>query len=76
MICNQCQLELSSFTGAARLDPRSLSRESLSAAFCLRCGSLVAPADPVDTMLTKLFQLSRFGLGADDRPLLATNRGR
>ncbi len=77
MICKQCQHDMSSLAGVGKPRPQLLSRASLSALFCARCGSMVAPTDPVDAMLTKLFQLSRFGLGADDRPLLATNpRGR
>ncbi len=41
---------------------------------CARCGAMVLPAKPEDAILTKLAQLSRFGLGADDRPLLVNSR--
>jgi hypothetical protein len=37
---------------------------------CARCGERLNPTDQAETMLTKLTQLSQFGLGADDRPVL------
>lgn len=68
---------MTSLTGVIQPRQQDVPRASLTGVFCTRCGSMVAPTDPVDTMLTKLFQLSRFGLGADDRPILITNsRGR
>lgn len=45
---------------------------SLQERLCARCGALIRPEDFVDAMLNKLSQLSRFGLGADDRPLFST----
>lgn len=47
----------------------------LHALFCARCGTLLPPLDPADAMLSKLAQLSKFGLGADDRPILTSVRG-
>ena len=45
--------------------------DSLASLLCARCGTLLLRADPEEALLTKLSQMSRFGLGADDRPLLA-----
>ena len=44
--------------------------DSLASLLCARCGTLLLQADPQEALLTKLSQMSRFGLGADDRPLL------
>ena len=38
---------------------------------CAYCGAVIGSREPVDKMLVKLSELSRLGLGADDRPLLA-----
>jgi hypothetical protein len=48
--------------------------DELTALLCSRCGAVLPSPDPDGVMLTKLTQLSRFGLGADDRPLLAPNK--
>ncbi len=50
------------------------SGSSMARILCARCGAMVIPANPEEAMLTKLAQLSGFGLGADDRPLLASSR--
>jgi hypothetical protein len=71
VLCMQCQVMTSS------LPPRydALWRhpplpDELTALLCSRCGAVLPSPDPDGVMLTKLTQLSRFGLGADDRPLL------
>ena len=55
---------------------RTPSGSSMARILCARCGAVVIPANPEEAILTKLTQLSRFGLGADDRPLLASSRRR
>ncbi len=50
------------------------SGSSMARILCACCGAMVIPANPEEAILTKLAQLSRFGLGADDRPLLASSR--
>jgi hypothetical protein len=42
---------------------------------CERCGTVLPTKDPAEVMLSKLTQLSRFGLGADDRPLFSVPKG-
>ena len=51
------------------------SGSAMARILCARCGAMVLPANPEHAILTKLAQLSRFGLGADDRPLLVNPRG-
>jgi hypothetical protein len=48
--------------------------DQLTALLCARCGAVLPNPDPDGIMLTKLTQLSRFGLGADDRPLLEPDK--
>ena len=50
------------------------SGSSMTRILCARCGAVVIPENPEEAILTKLAQLSRFGLGADDRPLLDGSR--
>ena len=52
------------------------SGSSMARILCARCGAVVIPANPEEAILTKLAQLSRFGLGADDKPLLDSSRRR
>lgn len=40
---------------------------------CPRCGGHRAAADSADALLAKLSQLARFGLAAEDGPLLESN---
>ncbi len=72
MICGRCEAFLGSISLAyrARFDFGEMA-EALATLFCSRCGEMLKPVDPERLMLEKLTQLSRFGLGADDRPLLA-----
>ncbi len=76
MLCGQCESLLERVAGnAARQVPSANGRGRVSTLLCGRCGSLLPSADPDAGMLAKLSQLSRFGLGADDRPLLAAVKG-
>ena len=71
MLCSRCEATV---TSMALRDPRvrwSDLADPVAALLCSRCGSVLPSPDPTEGMLTKLEQLSRFGLGADDRPLLA-----
>ena len=72
MICGRCEAlnNSTSFTSRAQFDFGEMS-EALKALFCSQCGAMLKPVDPEEPMLEKLTQLSRFGLGGDDRPLLA-----
>ena len=72
MICGRCEavLDSTAFTSRAGFDFGEMA-EALATLFCSRCGKMLRPVDPEQPMLEKLTPLSRFGLGADDRPLLA-----
>ena len=72
MICGRCEalLNSASFASRTRFDFGEMA-EALATLFCSRCGAMLQPISPEQPMLEKLTQLSRFGLGADDRPLLA-----
>ncbi len=75
MLCSRCEAMLAGLSPKAkRRFSRPAPRASLGALLCARCRAVLPPKDPEDAMLTKLSQLSRFGLGADDRPLLAARR--
>ena len=69
--CSQCQAILNSLPGAYEGRVRSIRLpEQLTALLCSRCGAVLPSPDFDHGLLAKLTQLSRFGLGADDRPLL------
>jgi hypothetical protein len=62
----------------AEFTPRerwAVLRNPLSSLLCARCGTVLTTLDPADAMLSKLSQLSKFGIGADDRPILTTSGG-
>jgi hypothetical protein len=44
--------------------------------YCDRCGTPVSPPSLTETLLAKLAQLARFGLSAEDRPILTESRVR
>jgi ribosomal protein L40E len=71
-LCRRCRARLADATWASGTVRRWWSLEShrREGRICARCGAAPIPEDSVDAMLSKLAQLSRFGLGADDRPLL------
>ena len=50
------------------------SADGLSVLLCHRCGAVLPAADAVDTMLRKLTQLARFGIGAESGPILTRPR--
>ncbi len=71
MLCERCEKILAQWS--LRCEPQSHGSQlaaSLATVFCARCGGLVSSVDPERVLLKKLSQLSRFGLGGDDRPLL------
>ena len=71
MLCNRCENRISrSVVPAAGYAVSTDLSDSLASLLCARCGTLLLRADPEEALLTKLSQMSRFGLGADDRPLL------
>lgn len=80
MHCSECEalqpesvrLKLRRPPGAARQIGR------LRLLYCERCGSPLAPLDATETLLSKLSQLTRFGLSAGDQPILSdgTTHGR
>ncbi len=73
MLCTHCGTTLAELALDVESSKLPSSRAgSLQGRLCARCGALIRPEDLVDSMLNKLSQLSRFGLGADDRPLLST----
>ncbi len=71
VLCLQCEVTMSSLPdGFAKLSRPTPVPDQLTALLCSRCGAVLPSPNSDDGMLAKLSQLSRFGLGADDRPLL------
>ncbi len=76
MLCVTCESTLAKLSLAGT--PRdSLPRlGELRRLLCARCGALLpTEEDSSEVMLAKMSQLSKFGLGADDRPLLSDQPG-
>jgi hypothetical protein len=71
-LCRRCKAQLKNRMRTDRVVLRWWSEESerREGPVCARCGAAVLPGDPLEAMLAKLSELSRFGLGGDDRPLL------
>lgn len=71
MLCARCEGLFDDH--AMELRPRArwmALHNPLSSLLCARCGTVLPSLDTADAMLSKLSQLSKFGLGADDRPIL------
>ena len=75
MLCVRCKEILAelSLQWKRHIKQTPLGR-SMGRILCARCGAMVIPTNPEEAILKKLTQLSRFGLGADDRPLLVIFR--
>ncbi len=74
MLCVRCKEILAELSLPWRHQfKQAPSGSSMARILCARCGAMVIPPNPEEAILTKLAQLSRFGLGADDRPLLASS---
>ena len=71
MLCIGCQAIMSNMPGGYQCLSGRTQRDQLTVLLCSRCGAVLPNPDPDYGLLAKLTQLSRFGLGADDRPLLA-----
>ena len=52
-----------------------LHGDPLPMPLCTSCGTLVSASDPLQTMLSKLAQLARFGLDSEGRTLLEPAKG-
>ena len=71
MFCERCEKILAEWS--LQCEPQRQGWElavSLATVLCARCGGLLSSVDPERVLLKKLSQLSGFGLGDDDRPLL------
>lgn len=71
VLCERCEKILAEWS--LQCEPqsqRSGLAASLATVFCARCRGLVSSVDPERVLLKTLSQLSRFGLGGEDRPLL------
>jgi len=77
MICERCRTSNEKYPGPhglrARREP--LYGDPLPMPLCTSCGTLVSASDPLQTMLSKLAQLARFGLDSEGRPLLEPAKG-
>lgn len=76
VLCMRCRSLFDDLT--MKLSPRERwvnLRNPLSSLLCARCGTILPAPDPAEAMLSKLTQLSKFGLGADDRPILTSAAG-
>ena len=72
MLCHSCRELQAAVPDERRRRWRdSQHTNPLDSLFCERCRALLLPEDTLESMLSKLGQMSRFGLGADDRPLLS-----
>ena len=73
MLCVKCRSLFDEPTAefAPRADWSGL-HEPLRTILCARCGTVLPVRDPAEAMLSKLSQLSKFGIGADDRPILTS----
>ena len=68
MLCKPCQRTVSGLSHECQAQARrSPLAESFGTLLCARCGGTLPPVDLEDSLLAKLSQLSRFGLGGDDR---------
>jgi len=71
VLCVHCRALTSSVPESVTARTRSaVLPNRLNGLLCSRCSAVLPSPDPDAGMLTKLSQLSRFGLGADDRPIL------
>jgi hypothetical protein len=77
MQCSECEVKR---PGTVRvkagriIGPAQARMGRLSLLYCHQCGTPLPPPDTTDTLLAKLSQLARFGLSAEDSPIL-THRG-
>jgi hypothetical protein len=78
VLCVHCRAITNTMPHSFESPPRgTLLPDRFNGLLCSRCSTVLPSPDPDGGMLTKLTQLSRFGLGADDRPLLdSTNPDR
>ena len=67
VLCERCEKMLAEWS--LQCEPQSQGSE-VATVLCARCGGLLSSVDPEWVLLKKLSQLSRFGLGGNDRPLL------
>jgi hypothetical protein len=69
--CPECEQALAELSDSRQMPLTDSERLPawLADVMCARCGALLLSEDPDRHLLTKLAQLSRFGLGADDRRL-------
>ncbi len=75
-LCHRCEHCLPDSEATASVGQWSPEEErEYAVGRCDQCGAALVPSDLLDAMLAKLAQLSRFGLGADDRPLLVHSEG-
>ncbi len=74
MLCKRCQQELSESTQEHGERPRGEAPSSGPDLTDLkaRYADLLENVDSVEQMMAKLSQLSRFGLGAEDQPILTS----
>jgi hypothetical protein len=73
MLCAKCQDLFVGHTGPHIPRERwKATHNPLCSILCDRCGTVLPLLDPAEAMLSKLSQLSRFGIGADDRPILTS----
>lgn len=77
MICERCRSLLEKHpAGRRRRGWREpLHGDPIPMPLCQSCGTLVSASDPLQTMLSKLAQLARFGLDSEGRPLLEPANG-
>lgn len=77
MLCERCKRLLDHLSLNAEPQKRwTTSGSPLMSVLCDRCGGVLPTVDPGEAMLSKLTQLSKFGIGADDRPILSGPAGR
>ena len=77
MLCRQCESLLSRLGRSVGLSPLAPGQATgrLGVLVCARCGSVLPASNADEHMLRRLRQFSRFGIGAESAPLLASTDG-
>jgi hypothetical protein len=73
MLCSRCDYRLARFGPLRDLYSERWQIQQwrvLARVVCAGCGLLLPNSDSTTTMLAKMSQLARFGLGGADKPLL------
>jgi hypothetical protein len=76
VLCKACEVlqQERRRAGVREVGSTATHGDNLGVLLCERCGSVLPTVDSADTLLHKLSQLARFGIGAGSGPLLTRSR--